>query len=441
MDSNVPVNGPEVAFSLKYGSDHVDFRIPRRNLNLVIQPPAPKPLDDVQAALDNCVDSPIGTPPLRELIRPGDRVAVVCSDVTRLSARCDLLVPFVLRKLTSWGVSESNITVIIATGTHRGQTPEERKRIVGEEVLKRFAVVDHDSRDDRGCTFLGTTSRGTPVYVNRIVAEAEKVILTGGIDFHALAGYGGGRKAICPGVCSYETITTNHSYSLGKLEGELLSNKCGRGKLDGNPVAEDMDEVAAMVSPTFILNTIVDQDARVVELVGGDWRLAFREGCERLRRLYAVPVPSKSDVVVVGCGGYPKDISVYQSTKALSAAVEVANEGGSVVLVSESRDGLGDRLFEEWLSYPSVSEIAKALANGFQLPGHHALRLLDMTTRHPTYVVSAISEEIARKMNAIKVTSVDEAIQRVRAKKGNDLSVSVMPFGKMIMPVVTGNTR
>ena len=427
----------EAEFSVKYGSGHVRFRIPRRNFGLLIHSPSAKPVDDVQAALEACVNSPIGTPPLRELIHPGDRVAVIASDVTRLSARCDLLVPFVLHKLTTWGIRESDIAVVIATGAHRGQSPEERERIVGEDVVKRFSVVDHDSRDDRACTFLGTTSRGTPAYVNRLVAEADRVILTGGIDFHALAGYGGGRKAICPGVCSYETISRNHSYALGSLDGELLSGECGRGKLDGNPVAEDMEEIAAMVKPTFLLNTIVDQDARIVELVGGDWRLAFRKGCERLRQLYTRSVPYRSDVVIVGCGGYPKDISIYQSVKALSAAVEIAKQDGAVVLISESRDGLGDPDFEKWLNLGSAPAIAERLLEGFALPGYHALRILNMTKKCATYIVSSIGEEVATKLNAIKVTSVDDAIQRIRDSKGNDIRISVMPFGKMIMPVLT----
>ncbi|MCL5962160.1 MAG: nickel-dependent lactate racemase [Chloroflexi bacterium] len=436
MEENFSEDGFHAEFLLKYGSGYIPCRVPRRNLDQVIQAPLPRPLDDVQAGLESAIANPVGAPPLRELIRAGDRVVVIASDVTRLPARCDLLVPFLLDKLTDFGIRESDITVIIATGTHRGQTPAERARIVGEDYVKRFAVVDHDCRQEGAFTFLGTTSRGTPVHISRRVAEADKVILTGGIDFHALAGFGGGRKAICPGICSYETITRNHSYALGSVDGDIMNPNCGRGKLDENPVSEDMEEIAAMVKPTFLLNTIVDQDSRVVELVGGDWNLAFRNGCLRLRQIFAVDVDHKSDVVIVSCGGYPKDISIYQSAKGLSAGMAVVNEGGAVVLVSECRDGIGDPDFDRWLDYPSVEAIADGLRQGFTLSGYMALRNLRMVIERPTYVVSALTDEMAGKLRVTKVASVDEALDRIRATRGGDLSISVMPFGKTIMPVV-----
>ena len=427
----------QVELSLKWGSGYATCAIPKQNSDLIIEAPVLTPIAGIQTALEAVIENPAGTAPLRELIQPQDRVAIVTSDITRLASRPDVTVPFLLRKLVSWGVPESNITVIIATGTHRGQTPEERVRIVGEEAIKRFAVVDHDCHDAGAHTFLGTTSRGTPVHVNRAVAHADKTILTGGIEFHPFAGFGGGRKAICPGVSSYLTITTNHSLSLGTGD-HLFAQNVEPGKLEGNPVSEDMAEIAAMVNPTFLLNSIVDQDARIVELVGGDWRLAFRKGCERVRQLHAVEIDHRSDVVVVGCGGYPRDVSYYQSAKGIFAALAAVKDGGAIVLVSECRDGFGQQEVERWIEFPNLVSMRAALAKEFSLGGYMAFRLLATAVRHPTYVVSTISDELARKLGVTKVASIDEALSQIRARNGDGIKISVIPSGKQVQPVVAG---
>ncbi len=427
----------EVHFSLKYGDGLVEVKLPRENLGFFIEPHPVTPIEDLQSALDSAVNNPISSPPLREIIKPSDKVVVVASDITSLTVRCDILVPFVLSKLYEYGVPDQNITILLGLGTHRPHTPEEQTRIVGKDGFRRHRVVDHDCYDPVGCVRLGTTSRGTPVAINRIVVEADKVILTGGIDFHALAGFGGGRKALCPGVASIETIQANHKMALGQGMHEALNPACGPGRVAGNPVAEDMDEIAAMVGPHFLLNTIVNPDARIVDLVSGHWRDAFAAGREKVRELYSVPIPEKADAIIVSSGGFPKDINMWQSVRAIHAAASAVKENAPIVLIAEARDGAGNPEFEKWFEYPSPEAIRKQLAQDFHLPGSVAMRLLDVAGRHPTYILSSISDELAQRMHLRKVKSVDEAIELVRKQQGTNVRFAVMPYGKASIPVLS----
>lgn len=427
----------EVHFSLKYGDSFASGSLPRANFAFVIEPRPPTPIEDLQSALRGAVDNPINSPPLRQIINPSDKVAIVASDITRLSARCDILVPFVLSQLYERGVPDENISILLGVGTHRRHTLEERARIVGDDAIRRHKVVDHDCHSAADNIHLGRTSRGTPVSINRIVVEADKVILTGGIDFHALAGFGGGRKALCPGVASYETIQANHKMALSEHPHEPLNPACGPGLLEGNPIAEDMDEVAAMVGPQFILNSVVDPDARIVDLVAGHWRDAFLVGCEKVRNIYSVPIQRKADAIIVSCGGFPKDINMWQSVRAIHAGASALSDNAPLILIAEARDGAGNPEFERWFDYPNAEAIRNHFIRDFHLPGHVAMRLLDEVSKHPTFIVSSIGDELARKMRLHRVESVGEAIERVRALQGSDVAFAVMPYGKASVPFVS----
>lgn len=429
----------EVHFSLKYGDSVIDLSLPPADLAFVIEPQPSIGIDDTFAALRSAVENPINSPPLRAVIAASDKVVVIASDVTRLSVRCDILVPFVLGQLAEYGVPDDNITILFALGTHRRHTREEHVRVLGEKVVQRYRIVDHDCHDEAGHVFLGTTRRGTHVAINRLVVEADKIILTGGVDFHALAGFGGGRKALCPGVAYFETIQENHSLALERSGSQPIHPGCVPGRLKDNPVAEDLDEIAAIIEPHFILNSVVNPDARIVDVVAGHWRDAFLAGCERIGSLYSVPVPERFDAIIASCGGFPKDINMWQSVRGFHAAASALKDGGVVILVAEARDGSGNPEFEKWFEYPSAEAIKSELLRDFHLPGHVAMRLLHEVGEHPTFLVSSISDDLARRMRLRKVASVEEAIRQAKALLGAGARFAVMPYAKATIPVLAAD--
>lgn len=274
---------------------------------------------------------PIGSAPLHQLARPGQRIAIVTSDITRPLPSYQIL-PGVLDELYRAGVRPEDITVVLALGSHRKHTPEEAIRLVGRECYETVRCVDSDAAD---CIRLGDTAHGTPVDITRAVAEADFRICLGNIEFHYFAGYSGGAKAIMPGVSTPLAIQANHRLMVSPLA-------CA-GRLDGNPVREDLEEAAAICGVDFIVNVVLDEHKQIVYAVAGDVTLAHRAGCAYLDRMYRCPIPEKADIVLVSQGGAPKDVNLYQTQKALDNAKHAVKDGGTIILIGACPEGLGSK--------------------------------------------------------------------------------------------------
>jgi len=360
------------------------------------------------------------------MFRRGDRVVIVVSDVTRLWVRSDFFLPILLDELNAAGIPDEDVAIVFATGDHRSQTPEEHRLIVGQAVLGRVRVYDHDCQAS-DLADLGRSSRGTPVLINRMVYEAPKLIITGGISYHLLAGFGGGRKSIAPGVAGYATIQGNHGLALAAPAGAV-----GAGLTAGNPVAEDMDEIAAMVAPDFLLNVVVNENKEFIGIVAGHWRRAHAAGTKIAEAAFAVKIRERADVVVVSCGGYPKDIQLYQAIKALDNADYAARDGGSIILVSECFDGPGPEAFLRWFEYPAYEEMSRALAAAFTMPGFVALRTKQILTKKTVYLVSGLDRSMAARVGMRPAESVAEALAAALPATGG--VVQIMPHGSLTYP-------
>ncbi|MBI4320559.1 MAG: nickel-dependent lactate racemase [Chloroflexi bacterium] len=426
-----------VNFELKYGMERVPLEIPRANLYGVIQSDKfPVPGDPLEM-LGRALTEPIGCPALPALVGAGKKVTIVTGDITRLAMRNDLVVPFLISHLNESGIRDEDITILVGTGNHRQNTLEEHQRLYGGDIIGRIKVENHDCMDDSRHEWLGTTSRGTKVHVNRRVLDADCVILVGGITHHLLAGFSGGRKAICPGACHLQTIQQNHSYALGTRPGEYLNPEVQPGRLKGNPVAEDLDEVVAMVEPDFIVNTIVDGDNRIVDVVAGHWRDAFIEGCRRATQFYTVSVDDPFDVAFVSCGGYPKDVNMVQTARVLSLIAPVVKDGGMLVVVSEARDGMGSKEMEEWFATPDVDEMSARLRQSFSLAGHLALDVVLKVKRTPTFLLSRSSVNQCRLMGVTKIDSLSQALKEATRRFGPEARMCVVPAGKAVFPLIS----
>ena len=284
--------------------------------------------------------NPIGTPPLRKILHPGERVAVLVNDITRL-VYSEVFLPILIDEMNACGIPDRDIFIVFALGLHRQQSAEEQRRIVGEEVARRIALYDHDCRHRENLVALGRTSRGNEVWINRRVYEADRVILTGEIIYHQIAGYSGGRKSLVPGVAGAETTTFNHQL--------ILDPNCRPGILEGNPAHEDLMEACRMFEPDFLLNVVLSPSGGWVRVVAGHYDLAHRAGCETVDQMCRIPIDQPYDMVLASAGGFPLDIDLRQAHKGMENAARALRPGGVLVYFAECREGTGSAAIEEWV--------------------------------------------------------------------------------------------
>ena len=411
-------------FEIGFGTCAQKLAVPDENLICVLLPnPVRHELTGTQEVA-RALQNPIGTPQLKEIVKPGESVAIVTSDSTRPLPSYEIL-PLLLDELVGSGVSQEDITVVFGLGSHRKHTPEEQKKLVGEAVYKRIKCVDGDDSD---CVRFGVTSRGTPVDIVRTVAEADRRICLGNIEYHYFAGYSGGAKAIMPGVSTRAAIQNNHS--------RMVEAAAAAGKLLGNPVREDIEEAANMVGVDFIVNVVLDEHKKIVRAVAGDVVLAHREGCRYLDRLYGKPIANRADIVVVSQGGAPKDLNLYQTQKALDNAKHAVKKGGVIVLVGSCKEGLGERVFEEWMtSAPNAHSMIERVQRDFQLGGHKAAAIAMVLEDADIYLVSELDAALVRRIFLKPFSDVQSAFDAALEQCGEDASVIVMPYGGSTLPL------
>lgn len=413
---------------LPYGKTEVCARIPTTNFFGTIEPKEVPGVADPKAEIERALKEPIGTEPLSKIAKPSDRVAIVVDDASR-STPSYLMVPILLKELNSAGVKDENITVIFACGTQRPAEPEEMKRLLGEEILQRVKAVNHDCKAEDQ-VFLGTTSFGTKVYVNKLFAEADLKILTGDVQLHFFAGYGGGRKSILPGISSMETVKNNHSM--------VLQPTAKTGVLEGNPIHADMVEAAKLAEVDFILNIVANGNGEIVKAFAGDLEQAFYEGTKLVDEIYKVPVEGRMKIVLVSAGGYPHDLDLYNAYKALDSALNVVKKGGVVILVAECPEGHGHEVFYEWMiKFKDPESMEKELKKNFIIGGHKAYFLKKALQNVKIILVSIMPDYYVMNTFGLRATrAVNDALQEAFEVAGKNSRVWVMPHGNITLPIV-----
>ena len=295
-------------YSFKYGKGEVKFSLdPALVMDELVINEFPA-LPDPEAAVLEAIRNPIGSPALRDIVKPGQTVAFIVNDPTRV-ARSYVFLPVLINELNAAGIPDANMRIVFALGTHHAMTEAEMVEAVGEAVAKRVKMYNPDCRDDSQIKWFGTTSRGTKVGFNKLVTEVDHIICTGGIVHHFFSGYGGGRKAMLPGVAAYETIRHNHSM--------MFDPNAVIGKLEGNPVYYDQVEGAEMCRPSFLVNVVMDEEKCFLKVFAGDYIEAHKEACKMVDKVYGAAVKQEADLVIASCGGFPKDINVYQLQKTM----------------------------------------------------------------------------------------------------------------------------
>jgi len=416
-----------------FGEKALPFNFPEDWEREILFPNPSVALDDPVKSTTEALAHPILGLPLQRTVTSGQKIAIVVSDITRLWVKPALFLPPLLQVLDRQGVRSEDVVLIVATGSHRDNSPEEIQTLVGKEVFQNYRIVNHHAKDGQGLIRLGRTSRGTEVWMNRHAAEADVVIVTGGISFHSLSGFSGGRKGILPGISGYETIQQNHRLSLREGGGVLETVK--KGVLEGNPVADDMLEAARMIPNTFLFNVVMNEEGKMVQAVSGDLEKAHLEGCRTVKEMSSVFIKERRGVVLASPGGFPWDISLYQSIKTLENASYAVNEGGTILLVSECRDGVGPPDWVEWFELGKEEEIERQLRRAFTIPGFIALKTVSITRRFRVILVSRLKSEWVKKIGMIPASSIDDAIRHAKEGRGSGARSIFMPHGSFVLPI------
>jgi nickel-dependent lactate racemase len=416
-----------------YGRGELTCRLnPDRILGALRPKPLPSP-ESEEAVVRRAMENPIGSPRLKELVRPGEKVCLIVGDMTRLWARYQVMAPVILQELNEAGIPDKDITIISATGAHRAQTAEEHEKLVGAEIYRRIKMLDHDCRD-AGLVSLGTTSRGTPVLVNRLVYEADRVICTSGIVYHFLAGYGGGKKAIMPGVSGFASIMANHRLSLNP-GGPGLNQDVRAGKLAGNPLSEDMLEAARLAGADFMVNSIVNDEHKVALAVAGDLAAAHAAGAALVDEYFGVSISEPANLVIASCGGYPKDINLYQTYKTAHNMVRAMKPGGIGILLSESCEGIGNDKFRTICTdFPDNESREQELKTNYEIASFMGYTQLLWAQQNYIILVSSLPPEQVCQMSMIPARTLDEALSLAEGFLDSNYKAYLMPAAATTLP-------
>ncbi len=412
--------------TLGLGKEKVGVTLDDASVAAVITPNPVAASGEPEKLVADALMNPIASPRLRDIAKPGEKVVIVTSDITR-PMPSKIVLPFILDELAAAGVPDDDIEIVFGLGIHRGHTEEEKRALVGDAVYDRVKCTDSDPDN---IVRIGTTKKnGTPVDVFATVAKADRRICLGNIEYHYFAGYSGGGKAIMPGVCSRDSIQANHS--------QMVRDGSRAGQIDGNPVREDIDAAAAMVGIDFILNVVLDEKKRIVCAVAGDYIQAHRAGAKFLDSLYKVEIEEPADIVLVSSGGFPKDINLYQAQKALDNAKNAVRDGGVVILVASCKEGLGEDVFERWMVGAEKSaQMIDDIQKNFELGGHKAAAIAMVLERADVFLVSDMPADFVESIFFKPFADIDAALAAAKAKLGNNARVIVMPYGGSTLPSV-----
>lgn len=417
--------GKMSCLSMPFGAS---FLSPAVDAETIVPPQAPVIADEVEA-IGRALDSPTGCERLAGIVRPGENVVIVVNDITRL-VRSDVFLPPIVDSLNRAGIPDADISIVFALGTHRKQTEAEKRSIVGEEIFRRIRLYDHDGSDDANLVEVGTTSLGNQVEINRRVVDADRIILTGEILFHQIAGYSGGRKAILPGVAGNRTTTFNHRM--------VLDPRCGPGRLDGNPAHEDMLQGCRMVDPDFLVNVILNPAGGLLCVVAGHYELAHLKGCGAADRLLRTGIPCLYDLVIASAGGAPLDIDLRQAHKGMENACAALRPGGTLYYYAECGEGPGSSALEHYLkSFGSEEEMERALRRDFVVGGHKALWLARLGRRYDIHLVTRLDPALVARCGFRAVAPEAHETQLMELKQlMPSARAAAMPHAGFTVPVL-----
>jgi nickel-dependent lactate racemase len=418
---------------LNYGRQGLKINLPETAdvLRTHFQPGIP----DEAGAIRQALQKPIASPPLASLVKPGDRVIVVHTDITRATPN-DRILPVLLDELLAAGIHARDITLLNGLGTHRRQTDAELRIMLGDQIVDRYHCLQHDCYDDSNLVSLGETSLGNPVRINRHYIESDVRIITGFIEPHFFAGFSGGPKAILPSLAGRESVFSNHGLEM------IAHPQAAWGVTEGNPLWEEMRDVAVGTRPTFLLNVALNTQQEITAVFAGDMLAAHTQGCAYVKQNAMVAVDAPYDIVVTTNSGYPLDQNLYQSVKGMSAASQVVRDGGAIIIATACEDGLPDHgLYAELLAEAgSPQGILEMISKpGFSVQDQWQVQVQAQIQLHAdVYVYSdGLSDDQIRQALFLPCQDVEATLERLQASLGSQVRICVMPEGPQLIPYLS----
>ena len=429
--------------SVPFGRGSVTFSLPKGSRGHVVHGARISPVENPSFAVEDALEHPIGSKRLRDLARPGMKVCVVFTDVTRASPD-RLLVPPLLSELESGGVSRGDILLLCAVGLHRPSTLEEKVEKLGQDVVESYRIVDHDALSAEGLVHLGFTSEGIPVVVNRCVAESDLVVASGLVEPHQYAGYSGGAKTVVIGAGGEPTIAATHGVEMLDRPGVRL------GRIEGNPFQRAVREAVGLLPPTFVLNVVKDESGQIVAVAAGSPVAVHDHLVSKAGSIYTVPVPQMYDVVVAGVG-YPKDVNLYQASRAASyvyfAPSPVVRPGGTIIVPAPCPEGIGQgtgekRFGEAMAESRSPQELVeRARKEGLPAGAQRAFIMAKVMSDVRVVVAGAENPDLVRRAKFDYAPTVDAALEDVRRRLGRSPDVLVVPHALLTLPYCCDSER
>ncbi|HEY2672142.1 MAG TPA: nickel-dependent lactate racemase [Rugosimonospora sp.] len=417
---------------LAYGAGRLSVELPDERTT-VIAPVARPPAADESAALRRALREPVAGPPLRERVRRGQRVAISACDGTRPQPR-HLMIPAILDELDGL-VDLDDVVVLVATGTHRGNTDPELRAMFGDAVVDRVRIVNHDARDPETLTWMGEYGNGVPVWLNREWVDADVRITTGFVEPHFFAGFSGGPKLVAPGLAGLETVLTLHDAA------RIGSPDATWGRIRGNPVHDDVRAIAEGTGVTFDLDVVLNRDQRIVEAFGGDLAEAHELATVAARDVAMRPVRDRYDVVVTTNAGFPLDQNLYQSVKGMSAGFQVVRPGGTIVCAAECRDGFPDHgSYRQVLTSAAsprdlldgIAARPRTVPDQWQVQIQARIQCAARVVMHTSY----LSDDDLAAVHLEQTGDIAECVARALAEAGPQARVCVLPEGPLTIPYV-----
>jgi len=413
---------------LAYGQGYLPVELPDA-ATTVIRPTAQPGLPDERRALRDALDQPIGTRPLREWIRPGQRVCIVFTDITRATPN-ERIIPWLLDYLAA--VPKDQVVLLNGLGTHRPNTQAELERLLTAEVVRQYRVLNHEPENPAALVQFGATRDGTPACLNRHLVEADVRIITGFIEPHFFAGFSGGPKGIMPGCAGLETVMSNHGAR------PIADPQAAFGILGGNPIWEEMRDIALRPGPSFLLNVTLNERRQITGIFAGDLLAAHARGCEFVGRSAMQRCAAPFDIVITTNSGYPLDQNLYQGVKGMSAGARILKPGGHLILACECREGVpaNSRFDLLWRGAASPEALLSRLAGSATTqPEQWQAQIQALIQRQGTvYLHSSLPEDAVRAAHLVPCADISATVQALLARLPAGARIAVLPEGPLTIP-------
>lgn len=416
--------------TLAYGRGGLEIELPD-DRTTIIQPSHQPGLADERAAMVAALDDPIAAPSLASQVTAEKKIVIVHTDITRATPN-DRIIPWLLAYLENAGATRENITLLNGLGTHRPNTKAELDQMLTPEVVANYRCLNHEPENDDAHIQLGHTRTGVPALINRLLTDSDIRIITGFIEPHFFAGFSGGPKGIMPGVAALKTVMSNHGAK------NIGDDRSTFGITDGNPIWEEMRDIALRVGPSFLLNVALNEHRAITGIFAGDLLKAHKVGCEFVREGAMQKVDGTFDIVVTTNSGYPLDMNLYQAVKGMRAADLIVKDGGTVIIAAECCEGVPagtphDKLLRSVASGEELLE--KLNTPGFVWPEQWQGHIQSLIQRRAEiHIHTAMDDSTVRAAHLIPCPDITATIAAKLGPNPNGARIAVLPQGPLTIP-------